>query len=514
MKRPLDLIAYTFIAAFLLLSFFLMHDFAPNIDSQKNFMEGEINLTCLLRGPCPAYIYQTHGALFFMAAEISKRVLNDAFHWLDPVTARHLLLPFLSAFFFVCFYRFLRKHVSSWVGLGAITLLATYPVFIGNTYNNLKDVPLFIFMSLSIMGFAEWELTGQIRWLYAFFGMLGIAVCSKLYALLVLPILLIWKLALLLFYKEEEKKDAPGARTVLLHGLAGLACSLALIILFFSPLFMGQPDKLAFLKILFRENRDLITGGFPMKWRIFPLLHAVYQTPAVILGFAIAGILLIAFMIRENKLYTLFLLWLFIPLLLGCSPWILYYNGMRHFLVFLPPFMLCAAWAIVSISRFISARLRWKEAFISSGLLLLLLGNNLAANISVHPYQTVFFNTLAGGLQGAQKKQIGTCWDYWLNSYNEAGRWLDQRAAPNATVVTLYPSRTSSKFNTDLLLYSLTRKDLRVFRADWIPSNLRGASNTYFLFVPIKNPARIKAFFENKSIFRKVLRSGGRAGRS
>ena len=156
--------------------------------------------------------------------------------------------------------------------------------------------------------------------------------------------------------------------------------------------------------------------------------------------------------------------------------------------------------------------MKWKEAILSSALLLLLLGNNLAANISVHPYQTVFFNRLAGGLHGAQKKQIGTCWDYWLNSYGAAGKWLDQKAAPKATVAMLYPSRTLPGFNTDLLRYSLTRKDLRVFRTDWVPSDLSRVHNTYFLFVPIKNPARIKALFENGKVFQKVFevrRQGG-----
>ena len=76
------------------------------------------------------------------------------------------------------------------IGLITIASFITYPELFGHTFNNIKDIPVLIFYSLSIFSFVEWIYSKRLKFLYGFFILLGLATCIKLYALILMPILL------------------------------------------------------------------------------------------------------------------------------------------------------------------------------------------------------------------------------------------------------------------------------------------------------------------------------------
>ena len=248
-------IAVAGIALFLIVSCFVVRDYGMNIDSQKNFREGEMNLDYLLTGQVDQTVlkYQMHGAIIFMAADLTKRIFADALHFYDPIAARHILLPFITAIFLMCLFSFVKRHWGAFHGVATIFVLLTFPSFWGDTFNNIKDVPLLIFFSLSIMSFVDWRLSGSTKYLYRFFVFLGVASSIKTYAIFVLLIIFMWA-----FLKPKDGSlpvAFPPRRILMRHAAAGFLIMAAIGLAFYAPAFWGISDKWAFF--------DLLAGKHP-----------------------------------------------------------------------------------------------------------------------------------------------------------------------------------------------------------------------------------------------------------
>jgi hypothetical protein len=84
---------------FLGISIHILGNYGMNVDSAKNYREGKANLDFLLTGQVNqgVLLMQTHGAFFFMVADISKRLFSDTLHLLDPLAAHRVMQPFLVA---------------------------------------------------------------------------------------------------------------------------------------------------------------------------------------------------------------------------------------------------------------------------------------------------------------------------------------------------------------------------------------------------------------------------------
>lgn len=99
------------------------------------------------------------------------------------------------------------------------------------------------------------------------------------------------------------------------------------------------------------------------------------------------------------------------------------FNGMRHFFFLVPPMTVMAALAADDLWRALRARGRlWLAAFAA---LLAGAGSMQARTIAaLHPNQYVYYNSIAGGLAGAQGRFE---MDYWSNSIREAAMLLTDR---------------------------------------------------------------------------------------
>jgi hypothetical protein len=135
--------------------------------------------------------------------------------------------------------------------------------------------------------------------------------------------------------------------------------------------------------------------------------------------------------------------------------------------------------------------------------------------VSTHPYQVTFFNALAGGLKGAQAKGIPDAYDYWLNSYREAGRWIDRNGAPRACVIGMYVSGTLPYFHKDLVKDAVRRPDLTALRYPSVPlreGRIAIPPNTYVILVPFEYLRPSRRAMEQSGEFRAVhtiSRQGG-----
>ncbi len=507
-------ILFAGLALFLIAALFVIDDYGMNKDSQKNFGEGRLHLNYLLTGSVDRGLlqWQMHGAYVFIAADAAKRLLHDRLGLLDATAARHVILPGMTAAFLAFLFLFAKRQWGAIHGLAAAGLLLSYPYYWGHTFNNLKDVPLLVFFSLTIMCFVEWSRTRRARFFSGFFVLLGLAVAVKTYALFAVLILMLWGVAR--FRPRGMRAGLPRPRSML-PALAGVAVTAAVVLVLYAPAFWGIGDKMSFLEA-WRAHVKEITYGAKGSFSPNPFVQALFRTPLLVLIFALVGLTAAARRWRESSVNSLLILWLLVPLVISSLPrTLVYHDGMRHFMVFLVPLCLLAAVGIGECAGFAARRMKKRAEPLFAAAAAAAIGAGFWGIVSTHPYQVTFFNALAGGLKGAQEKGIPDACDYWLNSYREAGRWIDRNGAPHARVIGMYVSGTLPYFHTDLVKDAVRRTDLTALRYPAVPS--RGGRiaippNSYVIIVPFEYLGPSRRALEQSGEFRAVhtiSRQGG-----
>ncbi len=105
------------------------------------------------------------------------------------------------------------------------------------------------------------------------------------------------------------------------------------------------------------------------------------------------------------------------------------YDGMRHFLFITPAIVVVTVVAGIKVWQALG-RHRFRLFFL--GLVIVACGGIIVDMITLHPYQYIYINRLAGGIAGAHQRfdleVLGL-------SLREGMEWLNQNAAPNSTVV-------------------------------------------------------------------------------
>jgi hypothetical protein len=121
--------------------------------------------------------------------------------------------------------------------------------------------------------------------------------------------------------------------------------------------------------------------------------------------------------------------WIIAPVILAVFLHPVIYNGFRHFLFILPPIFIFSAITIDFVFTKLQSKL-WRIAII---ILLLLPG--IIGVIQLHPYEYIYFNSFAGGVDGAFREYE---LDYWLIAYRESIEYINENAPQDATVSPYY----------------------------------------------------------------------------
>ncbi|MDT3684497.1 MAG: glycosyltransferase family 39 protein [Pseudorhodoplanes sp.] len=91
------------------------------------------------------------------------------------------------------------------------------------------------------------------------------------------------------------------------------------------------------------------------------------------------------------------------------------FTGMRHFLFVIPPLAVLSGVGFDVLLRFFRPW-RWAKGMAVAALAAALTWN-VSLLVRLHPYEYMFYNTLIGGLQGAERRYE---MDYWVNMMPEA----------------------------------------------------------------------------------------------
>jgi hypothetical protein len=213
-----------------------------------------------------------------------------------------------------------------------------------------------------------------------------------------------------------------------------------------------------------------ITPAKDLPARYLPEMISIQFTEVAVILFIAGIVLALTKLVKRETLvpFVLFLVWFVIPFAAIILSGSVVYNGFRQILFLVPPLFLMTGYAL----EWIFARL--PNLTLRLLLLLLVVVPGIYSIIRLHPYQYVYFNSLAGGVQGATGKYE---LDYWATSYREAALFLNENAPPNSRVAVYGPVEIVSPY---------TRPDIQLNIAA-VAKKLKQSQNMAFDYAIILN---------------------------
>jgi hypothetical protein len=172
--------------------------------------------------------------------------------------------------------------------------------------------------------------------------------------------------------------------------------------------------------------------------------------------------------------------WAFLPLLAVIALRPTLYDNFRHFFFIIPPLFLIAGIGFQAILDRLRSPL-WKTLVVSLAIL-----PGVYGLITLHPYQYVYYNSLAGGLQGAFRRYE---MDYWATSYREATEFLNNTAPNRARVIVWGPEQVVRKF---------ARKDLVI--REYVPEKSGGNEKADYAIISTRYDKDLYLFPEGETI--------------
>ncbi len=362
--------------------------------------------------------------------------LAEIIQIMDPVDAFHFAKIFMAVVFFIIFFLVIRKYFCWQISIFSIFFLAFYPRFWGDVHFNPKDIPLLIFFSLTIFAYDRW--LRNKRWInVVYIGLLGGATIAIKANAVFIPIILIlglWEVNL----KAGDYKDKvlQLSKDILQH-------SMMLVIALFTyigswPYLYVQNNPIRGIQMYFEFIISQGGRKGPMEFQIDPLVQVITSMPEIMIVFLIIGIAYSIYQTiqKPNSIYRLFIIWLIVPIVRISMPGMVNFDGIRHFLEFLPAACVLASIGLWQIGVWLKRKAPSYEKLFFAGFTLITVLNFSYALISTNPHQYIYYNSLVGGISGAREKfGANEVTDYWAISYRKGMNWINEYGENQAKVV-------------------------------------------------------------------------------
>ncbi len=378
------------------------------------------------------YLY---GGLFEFLASGSADLINPMIKGDYRYEIRHVLNA-LVGFLAILFTALLGRYLGGWRGgLLALLMLVLSPRFFGHCMNNPKDIP---FAAFYIMGIyflikllAELPKPDKrtLGWLIV---AIGASISVRIGGLLLIAYLGLFLLVAVFrqFSSDRFSFFRQLVKTGLLAGIGGYLAGLIFWPYghqnpFLNPFraLENMSDFPTVISVLF-EGEVIQSSSVP--W-YYILQFLVYTAPLfALIAFGLMVVLLPGW--RPKK--QVYWLWPVIFAALFPVLYIIYkgsnlYDGMRQALFIYPPFILAGAMAVNQLfDRF----QKWAPRLLIGGGLTALMAVPFWFMVTNHPNQVVYYNSLAGGLEGAYGEYE---LDYWGNSTKQAAHKLTSEILAN-----------------------------------------------------------------------------------
>lgn len=314
-----------------------------------------------------------------------------------------------------------------------LLLMALTPIYMGNVFNNHRDIPLATFTIFGVYSIIRyWDFYPKVSRKYLIYIILSLALsfASRLAggvllgAFMALYTVLQW-MKNKSFSKLISLNKAEWRPHLFLIGAVMIAFALSLLAW---PYGLISPIKHSLEVIKSSGNHPVaLYQIFESKYRLSSSMPDYYVIKYVLITIPIAlwiGIALTIYFYFTNKLtirrsVVFFFLFCFIfPLLYSYFKLGNMYGSWRHFLFIFPFIAISAAMGWDSLMRAIP---KFQNSYWSLGILLIVLIHPLQYILRNHPFEYLYYNEAVGGTRGAYGNYE---LDYSLNSLKQGSSWL------------------------------------------------------------------------------------------
>ena len=343
--------------------------------------------------------------------------------------SRHLVSAVFGTIGIYYVYRLGRAFISPAAGLFAALFLACDPMWFGHMFFNTKDIP-FAAMLLAALYYCLDALTGRTGngWIWLKAGLAtGLFASTKLIAIPVLGVIGLASLGCLICVPANAPVPLDRAlliRLAKLTGAATLGCLLCFAA-FWPQFFLFGPAELVRIVHLFMDYEPWqgtvqIHGDYipfdKVPW-YYTSAYIAISMPLVLLALAAVGAVA-GIGRRQPFVIAAAIVCIVFPAYQAISD-ARALNGYRHFIFLVPFLMLIAAYPIGYVLT------EYRAGVIRVGVVVLVSIAMLPSLISVYqlfPYQYTFYNSLVGGVRGANGRYYI---DLWRSALREALRRIE-----------------------------------------------------------------------------------------
>ncbi len=187
-----------------------------------------------------------------------------------------------------------------------------------------------------------------------------------------------------------------------------------------------------------------------LPYSYLPVLLGIQLTEPVWVLFIVGCVVAVIGLRERRGMVELMVLWFIIPLLGFISLRSALYDNFRQIFFILPPVFWAAGLAFEKIKN-----IKWQIMLVTLCLI-----PGFVSIMHLYPYEYIYYNSLIGGMGGAQGRfEL----DYWGTSYREAAEYINKIAPANAAIWVEGPAHLFELYvRRDLKIYS----DHEVERAD------------------------------------------------
>ena len=398
--------------------------------------------------------------------ELSLFSLEKGLHLEDPRSIylmRHLV-NFLVFWVGMVFLYELARYLfrNRWIALLASVMLFLSPRIFAHSFYNTKDIP---FLAMFVIGFYT-----LLRFLDAPTIGRGIAhaiACAILVDTRIVGILLVGLTLVAVAYEVARSGSVGRAARKVVPALGAFGAAWVGLTILMWPTLWRDPMH-NFVRV-FEGMRNfpweatvLYLGKYvwstQLPWH-YTLVWIAVSTPLAYVVFFIVGLPVslaslygrprISGMPRRRDI-VLVLAWFFLPLIASAASHATLYDEWRHSFFIYPAFLIVGLVGLVWIVRSLSGRFRGATGKILRWTAIALIAVNMIAVAAFiaryHPHENVFFNTLTGGVKGANGKFE---MDYWGLSYRQGLEYI-VRTDP-ARVIPVHAATAAGRYNADIL---------------------------------------------------------------
>lgn len=482
MNKMYRIIAGVVISLYFFISIITLQNYGVNWDESAHLTRGQAYLYFFLtgkeqydkelfKGKHSFYQIQQYNFRYQKIKDGDHPVLSDIlsslfnytfyqkFEVINDFDSYHLYGPVLVSFFLIFLFFWVERYYGSFAALISVLTLVLYPLFYGESHFNVqKDIPVAVFYGLALMSFYRSYVERSAKWILVSAIFFGFGFGTK-FNILFMPITIVpWLLIKERLNVSRKFWSLRGTMkySFFIYPLIGFS------FLYFSwPHLWYDPMKNLLQVVTYYRTVGAATYSttpatyFLFGFNTYAIQWILYTTPLIILFLVVIAVVygFIKGWREKNKTALFVFFWFLVPITRVTMPNANIYGGVRQIMEYIPAMAILAGigatYIVTWLHGFIVTRLRrFKLSTIKqwSNQTMLILQLTIVLSfipitlriISLFPNESVYFNSLIGGLKGAKERDIPGWGNTLGSTYRQGKYWLNEHAEKNAKVALIY----------------------------------------------------------------------------